>query len=104
MEMLKSIKSSSVLFKVFRDFTLAKKLTLLFSLLFAAVSVSLFIYLPARFEEQALRAMNEKASSIVMITSYSVGPAFMFEDTISFQETIKSLQQDSQCAFLKVCK
>ncbi len=100
METRDSVKSPFALFKVFRDFNLAIKLTLLFSLLFAAVSVALFVYLPARFEEQALRAMNGKASSIIMITSYSVGPAFLFEDTLSFRETIESVRQDSQIVYV----
>jgi len=100
MEIRNSIKSPFILFKIFRDITLAVKLTLLFSLLFAAVSVALFVYLPARFEEQSLRAMNAKASSIIMITSYSAGPAFMFEDTLSFQETIESVRQDSQIVYI----
>lgn len=94
------IQFSKVRWNTVRFLTVSRKLMIFFSLLLAVVSLSLFVYLPSRFEEQALHDMKSKTSSITEIISYSVGPAYMFGDSINLQETIESIRQDSEVVFV----
>ncbi|MGE5313981.1 MAG: ATP-binding protein [Acidobacteriota bacterium] len=83
-----------------RRLTLANKLAIPFSISIAAISVFIYLYLPSAYEKQMLRALSEKCTSIVSITSFGIAPAFTFDDTTNFNETIESLRQDPAIAFV----
>ncbi|HLP16411.1 MAG TPA: ATP-binding protein [Bacteroidota bacterium] len=97
MSLLKQRRSG---FSVMDDLTLAQKMTVPFTIFIAGISLFISIYLPIQYEHQAERAMIEKTESIVSITSFGVGPAFMFGDTTALHETIENLRKDPQISFV----
>ncbi|MBK8128166.1 MAG: HAMP domain-containing protein [bacterium] len=62
------------------NMSLRLKLAGLFALLFAALALSLFIYLPQRFQQQALSVMLRSSYGVIDAACYGIAPALYFDD------------------------
>ncbi|MDI6803358.1 MAG: PAS domain S-box protein [Bacteroidota bacterium] len=76
--------------KIFVNFSLRTKLIISSSFLVTAISVFIFIYFPSEFEEQATKAIVDKANSIATMTAFSISPALFFNDTQTIKEAFQS--------------
>jgi hypothetical protein len=83
-------------------FTIRTKLALVVSLLFAAISIFIFLYFPARQERQAINAISDKANSVALIMAYSIAPALYFNDSTALEEVIKSAITNKDLIYILV--
>lgn len=84
--------------------TIRRRLIIVFTLFLAALSVSIFLYFPYRFEQQAMNALSDKTRSIANTVSYSIGPALMFENTNDIAESLNAPIQNKDIEYIVVCK
>ncbi len=75
-----------------------------FTMFLAVLSVSIFLYFPYRFEQQAMNALSDKARSIANTVSYSIGPALMFENTNDIAESLNAPIQNKDIEYIVVGK
>jgi two-component system cell cycle sensor histidine kinase/response regulator CckA len=64
------------------------KLLLSFALLVACISTFVFLYFPARLEQQAMGAMYEKAEAVRDMTAYSLRAGLFFGDSLAVDEVL----------------
>jgi PAS domain S-box-containing protein len=84
------------------NLTLRTKLTILFTFLIGLISVCIFIYVPAKFERQAIKANIGKAQSIAKMTAFSISPALFFEDVETIDNVLTSARQNKDLVYLVV--
>ncbi|MCK9427019.1 MAG: PAS domain S-box protein, partial [Ignavibacteriaceae bacterium] len=90
--------------KYFIHLSLKSKLMLLFSSLLLLVSAFIFIYIPAKREAFSVKSIEEKAQVIGLMTSYSISPAIVFEDTKAVEESFDNAKQNKELLYLIVVK
>ena len=64
-----------------RAMRLQTRLAMMVSLLAGGIAAFIFLYFPARLEQQALEAVGAKARSIGAMTAFSISPGLVFGDT-----------------------
>ncbi|MCK4591645.1 MAG: PAS domain S-box protein, partial [Candidatus Latescibacteria bacterium] len=80
--------------------TIRTKLTAIFTLLIAVISVFIFIFFPARLKNQATEAVVAKAQTIAEMTAYSISPALFFEDIENIEKVFKSTRQNKDLVYI----
>jgi len=70
------------------------------TLLMGAISLFIAFYLPPRLEEREFRAIVEKARTIADMTAFSVGPALLFNDRKTLEESFDAAKQDKDVAYV----
>lgn len=80
--------------------TIRTKLTTIFTLLIAVISVFIFIFFPARLKNQATEAIVAKAQTIAEMTAYGISPALFFEDIENIEEVLKSTRQNKDLVYI----
>ena len=83
-------------------FTLRTKLVSLITLVLGAISLAIYLYVPAQIEKLEKEAIISKAGSIVDMTAYTVGPALVFRDSIAGREALNSAGQNIDLAYVSV--
>ncbi|HEY7614922.1 MAG TPA: response regulator [Gemmatimonadales bacterium] len=78
------------------------RLALLVSLLATGVAAFIFLYFPARLEEQALGAVGAKARSIGGMTAFSISPGLVFGDLEAIHEGLQGAMRNRDLAYLVV--
>ncbi|MDE3059362.1 MAG: HAMP domain-containing protein, partial [Bacteroidota bacterium] len=78
------------------------RLALFVSLLFGAISLFIFYYLPHTLEQHALMATADKAQSIATITAYNLSAAVVFGDVKEADEVFRSVLQSGGVMYLVV--
>ena len=86
------------------NMTIRRRLIIAFTLFLALLSVSIFLYFPNRFEQQAMNALSDKARAIGNTVSYSIGPALMFENANDIAESLNAPIQNKDIEYIIVGK
>ena len=84
------------------DFAIRTKLAVLTTLLIGAIAVFIFLFFPARLEDQAFDALVAKAQSIAGMTAFNIGPALFFDDIPTIEESLESARKNKDLAYLVV--
>lgn len=84
------------------SFPVRAKLVILIGLLLAAISGFIYVYFPQRLEDQARQHLEDKASSIVGMTAYTIAPALLFDDRRTADEVIQGAQAVPELIYLRV--
>lgn len=79
-----------------------EKLLVAFSLLVTCMSVFIFVFFPARLEQQALAAVQTKAEAIADMTAYSLSAGVYFSDTKAVQEVLEGASRAPDIFALQV--
>ena len=82
--------------------TLQSRLALLVSLLVAGIAAFIFLYFPARLEDQALDAVGAKARSIGAMTAFSISPGLVFSDGEAIHEGLQGALRNRDLAYVVV--
>lgn len=83
-------------------YTIRTKLAIVFTLLIGVISLLIFLYFPARQEEQAIHAVSQKAQSIADMTAYSIAPALFFDDMKDVEDVLITARQNKDLVYLIV--
>jgi signal transduction histidine kinase len=76
------------------------KLTLMTSVLIAAISLFIFVYFPGEFEERAMDATAEKARTVAEMTAFGAEPMLVFGDPLTAQDLFAGPAADEDLAYL----
>lgn len=82
--------------------TIRTRLTILISVLIAAISIFIYLYVPAVIQKQELKSYAKSANSIAEMTAYSIAPALFFADFSSVTEVLNSVRQNPDLDFVSV--
>lgn len=66
------------------------KLTVIISILIAAISLFVYFYFPQKFKEERLKSLKEKAEAVAKLAAYGVATGDYFEERKSSDESIES--------------
>ena len=83
-------------------FTLKAKLTVLFTLLVALISIYISVSFPRRFETQATKALAAKLRSIGEMTAFTVSSGLLFEDQEAVNAALEGAKQNRDLAYIVV--
>src|SRR5688572_8396632 len=78
-----------------RRLAIRVQLTVLVGLLIAGIAGFMFIFFPARIEQQALVATRDRTESMAHVVAYSAAPALYFADTAAVTEALAALKLNS---------
>jgi signal transduction histidine kinase/DNA-binding response OmpR family regulator len=78
------------------------RLAVLVSLLAGGIAAFIFLYFPARLEQQALDAVGAKARSISAMTAFSISPGLVFGDAQAIHEGLQGALRNRDLAYLVV--
>ena len=78
------------------------KLTVLIALLLAGISGFILVYFPRKVEQQASRAIIDKAQSIAEMTAFSVSPGLFFEDLEGVEDVFAATRENRDLAYIVV--
>jgi len=78
------------------------KLLLSFALLVASIATFVFLYFPARLEQQAMHALNEKAEAVRDITAFSLRAGLYFGDSLAIDEVLTGASRNHDLLLLIV--
>lgn len=81
-------------------YSIKSKLVLTVILLFASISIFIFLYFPARYEQMQLEALSSNAISINSLIAYSLSPALYFEDHMGMTEVITGAEQNKKIVYI----
>jgi signal transduction histidine kinase len=97
-----SMESSPRFFLKAHFSTIRGKLATLIVFLIGGISLFIYIYFPAKLEEQAIRAIAAKAESITRMTAFSVSAALFFEDSESMEGALEGAKQNQDLVYLVI--
>ncbi len=80
--------------------TIRTKLTTIFALLIAVISVFIFVFFPVRLKNQATEALIAKAQTIAEMTAHGISPALFFEDIENIEKVFKSTRQNEDLVYI----
>ena len=78
------------------------KLLLSFALLVALIATFVFLYFPARLEQQAMHAVNVKAEAVRDMTAYSLRAGLYFGDSLAIDEVLTGASRNQDLLMLVV--
>lgn len=76
------------------------RLYLIFSGAVLSVALMIYLYLPQKFQEQAIHAAHSKAITIADISAFSTAPALYFNDTDALQEVLNSTGKNPDVRYI----
>ena len=79
---------------------LQTRLAIMVSVLAGSIAAFIFVYFPARLEQQAIDAVGAKAHSIGAMTAFSISPALVFGDSEAVQEGFQGALRNRDLAYL----
>lgn len=80
--------------------SIGTKIAIVISILIGFISLFIFIYMPEKLEEQAIKAISDKAKSIALITAVNIGPALFFDDIPNIKTAMKSAMQNKDLVYI----
>lgn len=75
---------------------------LAFSALVASIAIFIYLYFPARLQEQALSGIKGQAASFSDFMAFSLSPAIFFDDEVSGEEVMEAAKLNPDVAFVQV--
>ncbi len=91
-----------MLTNLFSRLSIRLKLVVVITFLLWVISIFIFFFFPAQFENQALEAIASKAHSISNMTAFGVAPAIMFDDRRAIDEVFQSAQQNEDLLYIVI--
>ncbi|MEW6751919.1 MAG: ATP-binding protein [Candidatus Latescibacterota bacterium] len=82
--------------------TVRAKIALWFTVVIGAVSAFIFVYFPARLEEQQTEALGRKAQSIAAMAAYSARSGVVFEDREAVAEALLGALENPDLVYIAV--
>ncbi len=73
--------------------TIRQKIVFLTALLVAAISLFIYLFFPARLEQQAVETIAAKAASIAEMSAYTLAPALDFDNVDEVEEGLQAALQ-----------
>ena len=73
--------------------TVRHKLVVLTGLLVAAIALFMYLFFPARLEQQAIETMGARAASVAEMSAYTLGPALDFDQVDEVEEALQAALQ-----------
>ena len=73
--------------------TVRHKLVVLMALLVGAIALFMYLYFPARLEQQAVQTMGARAASVAEMSAYTLGPALDFDRVDEVEEALQAALQ-----------
>jgi len=80
------------------------KLTIIISILVAAISLFVFFYFPHKFELERLESLKEKADAVAKIAAYGVSSGLYIEDQKTSNEEVETLIKNEAIRYVVVWK
>ncbi|TAK57319.1 MAG: PAS domain S-box protein [Bacteroidetes bacterium] len=85
-----------------RSLSLRTKLVILFSMLVGVIALFMYIYIPARLEEQAERAQIAKTETIARMRAFSLSSALFFSDLQTLNEELQSTKLNKDVLYIVI--
>ena len=73
--------------------SIRQKLVFLMALLMGGISLFIFLFFPARFEQQAIETVAAKAAGIAEMSAYTLAPALDFNNVDEVEEVLQAALQ-----------
>ncbi len=83
-------------------YTVRTKLTVAISFLIAVICVFIYLFFPARLEEQAMAAAAEKANSLATMMAYNISPALVSDDRPTVCDVVISAKHNRHVDYVMV--
>jgi two-component sensor histidine kinase/HAMP domain-containing protein len=80
------------------------KLTSLFTIVLGLISLFIYIYFPARFEEERISSLREKANSVAKIAAYGISSGIYIKENNSPEDEIESLIRNEEIRYVVIQK
>jgi diguanylate cyclase (GGDEF)-like protein/PAS domain S-box-containing protein len=78
------------------------KLTVVMTLLLAMTSVAVYVYFPARFRQQAVDSVVQKAAALTEMTSYSIARGVASHDLSAVAEVLAAMRRNPDLVYIAV--
>jgi signal transduction histidine kinase len=78
------------------------RIALTMSLLTLAISAAMAIYLPRRFEREAMALLGHKAETLAQLTAFTIHPAIHFRDQAALEEALGATRRDRDVEYVIV--
>jgi PAS domain S-box-containing protein len=83
-------------------FSVRAKLGLLVTLLIGCIATFILLYFPQKLEQEALRAVEEKANSLAMMAAFSVATGLHFDDVNDVLKALDAVRQNPDFVYVAV--
>ncbi len=93
---------ASRIFGGLRPRTIRSKVAVLFAAFIGLIALFIFLWVPARLEEQAWAALRAKAQSVATIAAFSVRSAVVFDDAVAMKAAIEGALEIPDLSYLSV--
>lgn len=87
---------------IFSRFSLRTRLALVMTGVLAAISLSIFSYMPSRLERQAFNALMQKAAALGQMTASTLSPQLEEHDRAGVAEALTAVRNNPDLVFLVV--
>lgn len=78
------------------------RLALTMSALILAISAAIWVYLPRKFEAEAIALIRHKAETLAALTAFTIHPAVYFGDRAALEEALSGTRGDADVAYVIV--
>ena len=86
------------------NISLKFKLTSLFTILLGLFSLFIFFYFPAKFEQERIESLREKANSVAKIAAYGISSGLYFQENNTSVDEIESLIKNEEIRYVVIEK
>jgi signal transduction histidine kinase len=72
--------------------------------LILVIAIVIVVYLPMRFEDEAMALIGQKAETLAELTAFTIHPAIYFDDREALQEALSGTRRDRDVAYILVTR
>ncbi|TAL67257.1 MAG: hypothetical protein EPN82_14885 [Bacteroidetes bacterium] len=90
------------IYKIFKNLSFRRKFIYSFIVPIFLASLFIYLYIPARIENQTYNLIADRTEGIASMTSYSISSAIFFEDKENIKETVNIIKQEKDILYVVV--
>jgi sensor histidine kinase regulating citrate/malate metabolism len=85
-----------------RPLSFRARLAAAMGVLILLIAASVALYVPRRFEKEAIALIGHKAETLAHLTAFTIHPALYFADRAALEEALRGTRQDEDVAYILV--
>ena len=78
------------------------RLALAMGALILVIAAAILVYLPMKFEDEAMALIGQKAETLAELTAFTIHPAIYFDDRAALEEALSGARRDRDVAYIIV--
>ena len=78
------------------------RLALTMGALILVIAAAIWIYVPRKFEAEAIALIGQKAETLAQLTAFTIHPAIYFQDRAALEEALSGTRRDRDVAYVVV--